>query len=282
MKNYLVERKVVHADETVVQVLKEPGKKASAESRMWVYSSGNTGDPPIILYDYQPTRSGKHAKRYLEGFGGYLQTDGYAGYNAVPNVTHCGCWAHQRRKYEEALPRGKVEDSKSAIGLNYCNQLFELEKQWADLTPELRLKQRQEQSKPVLDAYWAWLESVNPLQGSNLGKAIQYSINQKERLNAFLLDGRIEISNNRAENVVRPFAIGRKNWIFSDTQKGADASATVYSIIESSKANGLNPYNYLVYLFKQLPNLMDLSEQSLEDFLPWSSTLPDYCKNKRN
>ncbi len=282
MKNYLVERKVVHADETVVQVLKEPGKKASTESRMWVYSSGNTGDPPIILYDYQPTRSGKHAKRYLEGFGGYLQTDGYAGYNAVPNVTHCGCWAHQRRKYEEALPRGKVEDSKSAIGLNYCNQLFELEKQWADLTPELRLKQRQEQSKPVLDAYWAWLESVNPLQGSNLGKAIQYSINQKERLNAFLLDGRIEISNNRAENVVRPFAIGRKNWIFSDTQKGADASATVYSIIESSKANGLNPYNYLVYLFKQLPNLMDLSEQSLEDFLPWSSTLPDYCKNKRN
>lgn len=197
-------------------------------------------------------------------------------------MTHCGCWAHQRRKYEEALPRGKVEDSKSAIGLNYCNQLFELEKQWADLTPELRLKQRQEQSKPVLDAYWAWLESVNPLQGSNLGKAIQYSINQKERLNAFLLDGRIEISNNRAENVVRPFAIGRKNWIFSDTQKGADASATVYSIIESSKANGLNPYNYLVYLFKQLPNLMDLSEQSLEDFLPWSSTLPDYCKNKRN
>jgi len=191
MKKYLLSQQVIHADETVVQVLKEPGKKPSSESRMWVYCSGNIGTHPTIIFEYQPSRSGNHAKRFLSGFNGYLQTDGYAGYNAAENVIHCGCWAHARRKYEEALPKVKSEDSKAAIGLDYCNQLFRLEKQWVDLTSELRLRQRQKHSKPILDAYWAWLETVNPLKGSGLGKAIQYSINQKEFLDAFMLDGRI-------------------------------------------------------------------------------------------
>lgn len=280
MKKYLLSQQVIHADETVVQVLKEPGKKPSSESRMWVYCSGNTGTHPTIIFEYQPSRSGNHAKRFLSGFNGYLQTDGYAGYNAVENVIHCGCWAHARRKYEEALPKVKSEDSKAAIGLDYCNQLFRLEKQWVDLTSELRLRQRQKHSKPILDAYWAWLETVNPLKGSGLGKAIQYSINQKEFLDAFMLDGRIELSNNRAENSIRPFVTGRKNWLFSDTTRGADASATVYSIIESAKSNRLNPYMYLVHLFKQLPSLVELNSETLECLLPWSPTIPEWCKNK--
>ncbi|MDD3880553.1 MAG: IS66 family transposase [Syntrophomonas sp.] len=280
MKDHLLNQSVIHADETVIQVLKEEGKKPTSESRMWVYCTGNTGSPPAILFDYQPTRSGNHAKRYLNGFKGYLQTDGYSGYDAVPDVIRCGCYAHLRRKYEEAMPKtGDHTDSKAAIGFNYCNQLFDLEKQWLEYSPEERLKKRQEQSKPVLDAYWSWLESVNPLQGSNLGKAVAYSINQKDTLNAFLLNGCIEISNNRAENAIRPYVTGRKNWLFSDTQRGAESSAVVYSIIESAKANGLNPYMYLVHLFTQLPKLKEMTSETLKSFLPWSAELPVWCKN---
>jgi transposase len=282
MKKYLLTQDVIHADETVIQVLKEPDKKPTSESRMWVYCSGNTGGHPSILFEYQPSRSGRHAKEFLEGFHGYLQTDGYSGYNALEDVTRCGCYAHLRRKFEEALPKKKPPpgDSQAAIGLDYCNQLFALEKQWVDLTPEQRLKERQEHSKPVLDAYWSWLETVNPLAGSGLGKAVQYSLNQKEALNAFMLDGRIEISNNRAENAIRLFVVGRKNWLFSDTPRGADASATVYSIIETAKANNLNPYKYLVHLFKHLPSLSELNSETLESFLPWSPEVQDQHGSK--
>lgn len=281
MKKDLLAQEVIHADETVVQVLKEPNKSPTSESRMWVYCSGKTGGHPNILFEYQPSRSGQHARTFLQGFHGYLQTDGYAGYNAVEGVTRCGCWAHLRRKFKEALPsKNPPADSQAAIGLDFCNQLFALEKQWIDLTAEERLKQRQEHSKPLLEAYWSWLETVNPLAGSGLGKAVQYALNQKESLNVFMLDGQIELSNNRAENAIRPLVLGRKNWLFSDTPKGADASATVYSIIETAKANKLNPYEYLVHIFRSLPNLKELNSETLEAFLPWSPQVQELCGNK--
>ena len=277
MKNQLVSESVINADETVIQVLKEPGKNASAESRMWVYTSGRS-PTPAVLYEYQPTRSGQHARRFLEGFSGYLQTDGYSGYNAVPNVIHCGCWAHLRRKFEEALPKGAdMIGSKAAVGFDYCNQLFGLEDEWAELPADERYEKRLQQSKPILDEFWKWLSQLNPLQNSNLGKAVTYAINQKESLNNFLLDGLIEISNNRAENAIRPFVTGRKNWLFCDTQRGAKASAIVYSMIESAKANQINPYMYLVFLFTKLPSLKELTPESLTPFLPWSSELPEWC-----
>jgi transposase len=279
MKQYLIVEPVIHADETVIQVLKEEGKNPSSESRMWVYASGKSKSP-VVLFEYQPTRSGQHAKRFLEGFKGYLQTDGYAGYNAVPDVVNCGCWAHLRRKFEEALPKtSNKEESKAEIGLKYCNQLFNLESEWADIEYTERYQKRLEQSKPVLDAFWAWVSSLNVLEGSNLGKAVTYAINQKAALNAFLLDGRTEISNNRAENAIRPFVNGRKNWLFSDTKRGAVASATVYSIIETAKLNNLNPYMYLVHLFTQLPNLKELTPETLKQFLPWNRLLPQWCYN---
>lgn len=282
MKKQLMTEQVIHADETVVQVLKEDGKKPSSESRMWVYSSGRS-KTPVVLFEYQPTRSGQHAKRFLEGFSGYLQTDGYSGYSAVPDVIHCGCWAHLRRKFEEALPKGSnLEGSKAAIGLNYCNQLFALEKEWSDLSDKERYLKRLERAKPILDVYWAWVSSLNVLQGSNLGKAVTYACNQKEALNAFLLDGRTEISNNRAENAIRPFVTGRKNWLFSDTKRGAIASATVYSIIETAKLNALNPYMYMVHLLTQLPNLKDLTPETLKPFLPWEDKLPNWCRNNND
>jgi transposase len=279
MKEYLISESVIHADETVVQVLKEDGKKPSSESRMWVYSSGRS-KTPVVLFEYQPTRSGQHAKRYLEGFKGFLQTDGYSGYNAVPDVIHCGCWAHLRRKFEEALPKGSnLEGSKAAIGLDYCNQLFELERDWTEFSAEERYTKRLEKSKPILDAFWSWVTSLNALQGSNLGKAVTYALNQKEALSAYLQSGRTEISNNRAENAIRPFVMGRKNWLFSDTKRGAVASATVYSIIETAKRSGLNPYMYLVHLLTQLPNLKELTSETLKPFLPWEASLPKWCHN---
>lgn len=282
LKHCLLAEPVIHADETVIQVLKEDGKKPSSESRMWVYASGKS-KTPVVLLEYQPTRSGQHAKRFLDGFNGYLQTDGYAGYNTVPNVIHCGCWAHLRRKFEEALPKGSdLKESKSAIGLEYCNKLFDLEKEWSDLSHEERYEKRLKQSKSVLDAYWSWVSSLDVLQGSNLGKAVNYALNQKSVLNTFLLDGRTEISNNRAENAIRPFVTGRKNWLFSDTKRGAVASATVYSIIETAKANRLNPYMYLVHLLTQLPNLKELTNESLQPFLPWEDSLPKWCRNSNN
>ncbi|WP_430734241.1 IS66 family transposase [Fodinisporobacter ferrooxydans] len=281
MKSYLLNQGVIHADETVIQVLKEEGKKPSSDSRMWVYCSGNTGDATVVLFEYQPTRSGEHARRFLEGFHGFLQTDGYSGYDKVPEVTRCGCWSHLRRKYQEAMPKGgTVEGSAAAVGFEYCNRLFAIERDLAQLSPEKRKQQRQERSKPVLEAYWSWLETVNPLKGSKLAEAITYSINQKTSLNTFLEDGRIELSNNRAENAIRPFVIGRKGWLFADTKKGAQASAVVYSIVETAKANQLNVYMYLVHIFSKMPGLDFKSNPSLlEDLMPWSQNLPNYCRN---
>lgn len=279
MKSHLLTQDVIHADESVIQVLKEEGKKPSSESRMWVYCSGNTGVSPIILFEYQPTRSGEHARRFLEGFHGYLQSDGYSGYEKVRDVKRCGCWAHLRRKYQESMPKnGATQGSAAAVGFDYCNKLFEIEKDIKELSPEQRKIQRQERSLPVLKAYLAWLNTVDALKGSKLGEAVTYSVNQWETLERFLEDGRIEISNNRAENALRPFVVGRKGWLFSDTSRGAHASAVVYSIVESAKANGLNVYMYLVHLFTQMPSIDFKKDPALlEDLMPWSSKLPAYC-----
>lgn len=282
MKAHLLKQAVVHADETVIQVLKEEGKKPSSESRMWLYCSGNTVTEPVVLYEYQPTRSGEHARRFLEGFHGYLQTDGYSGYDKVPNVTRCGCWAHLRRKYQEAMPKGVAIGSTAAVGFEYCNQLFAIEKELEQITPEERKIQRQERSKPVLEAYSSWIDTVNVLKGSKLAEAITYSINQRTSLGTFLENGQVALSNNRAENAIRPFVIGRKGWLFADTPKGAKASAVVYSIVETAKANNLNIFMYLVHILSTMPGTDFNDDPSiLEDIMPWSPKLPDYCRNTK-
>jgi len=282
IKKHLVNEPLIHADESVLQVLKEDGKKATTESRMWVYTSGRS-PTPAVLFEYQPTRSGQHARRFLEGFSGYLQTDGYSGYNAVPDVIHCGCWAHLQRKFEEAIPNGAdAKSSKAAIGYDYCNRLFAMEKKWGQLPYEKRYEERLKNTKPLLDEFWQWVSILNPLQNSNLGKAVTYALHQKEPLSNFMLNGRIELSNNNAENAIRPYVTGRKNWLFADTTRGAKASAIVYSIIESAKANQLNPYMYLVHLLSKLPSLKELTQESLSSFLPWSPELPAWCHKDSN
>ncbi len=282
LKKELLKRDVIHCDETPVQVLKEQGKAPQTKSYMWLYRSGVDGEPSVVLYDYQPSRGGKNAAEYLKGFHGYLQTDGYAGYEKVEDITRCGCWAHLRRYFVEAIPDKKAKDAPltiAEIGRDYCNQLFEIEKDIANLSSDEKKAERHRLEKPVLEAFWSWLYTLTPLKGSRLGKAVTYALNQKPYMENYLLDGRCSISNNIAENSIRPFTVGRKNWLFSDTPKGADASAVVYSIVETAKANNLNVYTYLNYLLLYMPD-MDYRNypEVMEDMMPWSVRVQHECR----
>ena len=272
MKQELLTHSVIHADETVVQVLKEDGKPATSESRMWLYASAALLRHQVRLFEYQPDRSGKRPESFLRGFTGWLITDGYAGYNQVQGVTHCGCWAHARRKWREAMPDGAtVKTSKAAIGFQYCNKLFAEERKCVLYKPEYRKEYRQNRELPLLEEYFAWLNTVHPEKGSKLEEAVRYSINQKQPLCAFLDKAEVPISNNLAENAIRPFTLGRKNWLFCDTPKGAEASAVVYSLVESAKANGIEPFAYLQHVLVQLPYFgKSPSHEELETLMPWA------------
>lgn len=272
MKQELMTHTVIHADETAVQVLKEEGKPAIAESKMWLYASAALLRHQVRIFEYQPDRSGKRPESFLKGFAGALVTDGYSGYNQVANVTHCGCWSHARRKWREAMPDGAtVKTSKAAIGFQYCNKLFAEERKCAVYKPQYRKEYRQNKVLPLLEAYFAWLNTIHPEKGSKLEEAVRYSVNQKQRLCAFLDNGEVPISNNLAENAIRPFTLGRKNWLFCDTTKGAEASAIVYSIVESAKANGIEPFAYLQHILVELPYLgKSPSREELESLMPWA------------
>ena len=272
MKQRLLEQGVIHADESVVQVLKEDGKPATSESRMWVYATGERSETPVRIFEYQPDRSGRRPESFLRGFTGCLVTDGYSGYNQVQKVTHCGCWAHMKRKWREAMPDGAtVKTSKAAVGFQYCNKLFSLEKKCVNLKDKYRKEYRQNIMLPVLEEYFCWVNTLDPEKGSKLAEAVTYARNQKHALMAFAQHGDVPISNNLAENAIRPFAVGRKNWLFCDTVKGAESSAIVYSMVETAKANGIDPYDYLFYVLSVLPYLgKSVSHERLETLMPWS------------
>ncbi|TRM13138.1 IS66 family transposase [Lentibacillus cibarius] len=282
MYAHLIKHDILHADETTLQVLSEPDRPAKSTSYIWLYRTGRESFP-IVLYDYQQTRASKHPQRFLADFQGYLHVDGYAGYNSISNVVPVGCWAHARRNFTEALRALPESASTTAVkakeGLAFCNKLFDMERELKDASPQERYEKRLERSQPVLEAFLAWLKEQTPrvLPKSALGKAIKYCRNQWERLEAFLKDGRLEIDNNRAERSIKPFIIGRKNWLFSNTTKGAKSSAIIYSVVETAKENGLNPFNYLSYLFEELPNMDTTDKEQLAQYLPWSATLPQEC-----
>lgn len=285
LKTDLVKRELLCADETTLQVLKEPGKTATSKSYMWLYRTAADGlGRNIVLYEYQPSRSQQHPKQFLRGYKGFLHCDGYAAYHNLPKtITICGCFAHVRRKFEEALksiPKNQQLGSQAAIGKSYCDQLFRIEKQLADVTPDKRYEKRLELAKPVWDAYLVWLKKANPLPQSALGKAVTYSLNQWKYLQNYLLDGRCELSNNRAERSIKPFVIARKNFLFANTPRGANASAIAFSLIETAKENNLNPFEYLKYIFEQLPNIDYKSNPDLlKNYLPWAD-LPAQCYAK--
>ena len=251
MHELLLAGNVIHADESVLQVLHEEGRKATTDSRMWVYCNGKMNDRSIIIFEYQQTRGGVHPAKFLKGFIGYVICDGYDAYNAVTGTKRCGCWVHTRRRFVEALPKDKSAYSTSvaAKAVEFCNKIYHEEHLLAKMSAEERQKQRLVKVKPLLDAFFSWLEEQNISGKGKLAKAVNYALNEKKYLYTFLEDGNVPIDNNRAENAIRPFAVGRKNWLFNNTERGAKCSALLYSIISTAQANGLDAERYLTELF---------------------------------
>lgn len=270
--------KIIQCDETPLQVLKEPDKPPSSQSYMWVRRSGGP-DRPMVLFDYAASRAGSVAERLLDGFSGYLQTDDYAGYHAMgrqEHITHLGCWAHARRKFVEAQKAAAPKDKKAKrtgkadVAINFIAKLYAVEKQTKALPSDARRQIRQEKSVPILKALREWLDKTlhSTVPKGVLGTALGYLNKNWDKLICYTDDGDVNIDNNLAENAIRPFVIGRKNWLFSATPKGAHASASLYSLIETAKANGLEPYAYLREVFARLPGIT--TDEELRALLPWN------------
>lgn len=278
----LCREKVLHGDETTLQVLKEPGRTSTSKSYMWLYRTSGCAETPIVLYEYQPSRKAEHAERFLAGFSGWLHADGYQGYHRLPgHIRVVGCWAHARRKFDEALqtvPKERRKDSLAAVGECYCTRLFQMEQELAALTPEERYRKRLELERPVLDALLVWANETagKTAPKSALGRALHYLLDQWPYLVRYLEDGRLELSNNRAERSIKPFVMGRKNWLFANTPAGAQSSAVIYSLIETAKENGLDPYRYLVWVLQSAPSRCQEEEHWAETFLP--ADAPQACK----
>jgi len=278
----LVKETYLHVDETPLQVLQEEGRKNTTDSYMWVYSTGQHGIHPIRLFEYQPGRGGSYPKKFLKGFQGYLHTDAYRGYDKVEKIIRCYCWAHVRRKFVDVLPKDvkSPEATVAAQGIQFCNELFAMEKALASSSAKERYQERLTKQLPALEAFWSWADSaLNTLPPkSKTSEAIQYAVNHKAGLMNYLKDGNCSISNNLAENSIRPFTIGRKNWLFSGSPRGATASAAIYSLIETAKANGLNPHRYLEYILGDLPGVpFRQYPDSLDDYLPWNPDIQKKC-----
>jgi transposase len=273
---------VAHADETPLQVLREPGKSAQSKSYMWLYRTSGDAKMAIVLFEYQPNRKKEHPRAFLSGFKGFLHTDGYAAYHDLPDeITVVGCLAHSRRKFDEALkiiPKEAREGTNAWIGLQYCNQLFALEREFAGLSHEERFKKRQEFSRPLMKKFHAWLLNLAAAEQSLLGKARHYALSQWQYLKNYLLDGRLEISNNRAERSNKMFVIDRKNFLFSVSQAGARSSAIIFSIIQTALENNLKPFEYLTYIFQNAPSLDLQNPDDLAKLMPDSPEIPDCAR----
>nr|WP_287413353.1 IS66 family transposase [Pseudodesulfovibrio sp.] len=273
----LLKQTVIQADETTLKVVHEDKTKCY----MWVYCSGTDspvehGHKNIVLYDYQASRAGACAVNYLKGFDGILQADGYAGYKQV-DTTLIGCMAHARRKFvdaQTAQPKNKTGRADWAI--RHIKKLYRIEAVIKDLTADEKMAYRQENSLPLLNDFKKWLDKSiqQVLPKSAIGKAIQYTLNQWSKLTGYIKSGETNIDNNRAERAIKPFVIGRKNWMFCNTASGATASAILYSLIETARANGLTPFNYLVYLLEELPK----KPENLDYLMPWNVELETTIK----
>ena len=272
----LLARNFAMADETPVQVLHEPERRAQTKSYMWLFRSGEDGDHPIVIYKYSETRAGDTAADFLNGFQGYLMCDGYSGYNKVSAAKRLACWAHIRRYLIDAIPKGKQLDytQPSVQGVMYINRLFEKEDKirqkykTSDAIKEARLTHE----KPIIEGFLSWLEKQTPVRSSRLDKAVTYIRNRKEHLMTYLEDGRCSFSNNLSENSIRPFVVGRKGWLFCDTPAGAQASAMAYTMAEMAKANKVNVYHYLTFLFEHQPN-DQMTDEELEQLAPWNENV---------
>lgn len=283
LKQELLKQKYLHIDETHVQVLKEPGRKNTTDSYMWVYCSIKDAKNPIRYFEYRPGRGGKYPETFLKDYTGYIHTDVYSGYNGVSGVIRCMCYTHLRRAFVDALPKD-VHDpaaTKSAEAILRLNKLFAIEEELADLTPEERKRQRIIREKKQLEDFWSWAEksALGELPKSKLSKAFGYALNNRDEFFNYLKGGNCVISNSLAENCIRPFVIGRKNWLFSGSPQGAQASAGIYTLVETAKANGLSPMKYIKYILSDMPGSAFLEfPEYLDDYLPWNPYVKEICK----
>ena len=274
----LLKRKYLMMDETPIQVLHEPGRTPESKSYVWLMRSGNDGLPPIIYYRYAPTRSGDVALELTDGIqpGTYLMCDGFSGYNKLKDVRRCTCYAHIRRYFYEAIPAGHDRDitNPAVQGVMYCNKLFSYENKYAErhYKPETIKKRRLKDEKPVIEAFLDWADKQVVTGNSKFSKALTYFKNRRNDLMTYLEDGHCSLSNNWSENSIRPVTVGRKNWLFSDSVEGAQASAITYTMVEMAKAHNLNIYGYLSYVLEQRPD-ETWSDEQLAELAPWSEKL---------
>ena len=273
---------VIQADETPVLV-NHDGRKAGSKSWMWVYRSGHLYQKrQIVLYEYQQTRNASHPREFLKGYDGICVTDGYQVYHTLEKeleeLTIAGCWVHCRRRFDEALKlisKSYQKESNAFLLMKQIQAIYREEGKLKDLSSDERLKQRQAVIKPLVDAFFAYLKTINVSKKDKFGDAVGYALNQEKYLRVFLTDGDVPIDNNASERAIRGFCIGKKNWQMIDTIHGAKSSAIIYSIVETAKANNLKPFDYVQHLLEEMPKHMDDRDCSfLENLLPWSEKLP--------
>lgn len=274
---------VIQADETPVLV-NHDGRKAGSKSWMWVYRSGHLYQKrQIVLYEYQQTRNASHPREFLKGYDGICVTDGYQVYHTLEKeleeLTIAGCWVHCRRRFDEALKlisKSYQKESNAFLLMKQIQAIYREEGKLKDLSSDERLKQRQAVIKPLVDAFFAYLKTINVSKKDKFGDAVGYALNQEKYLRVFLNDGDVPMDNNASERAIRGFCIRKKNWEVIDTINGAKASAVIYSIAETAKANNLKPYEYFEHLLTVIPEHMEDTDRSfLEELLPWSPALPE-------
>ena len=294
MREEFLRSRYIHCDETRLQVIDEPEQKGTTQNWMWVYLTDEySGSPRMVLFQYERTRGGYHPVEFLgDEFRGYLTCDGYQAYHGLPEqITVTGCMAHARRRFDEALTplkkgftKEQLKETTAYQAMARIGMLYKIEELIRNQSPEERYAERQKQSKPLLEAFFGWLHtlegSVN--RSSKIGEAVLYALNQEKYLKAYLEDGHLSIDNSAAERAVKNFAIGRRNWLFSKSIKGAEASATVYSITETALLNGLKPYDYVAYILERMKDLGPFpSKEDLQQLLPWSESIPESCRTNR-
>jgi len=287
MKKQLRACDIIHIDETRVQVLKEPDRSPTSTSYMWLFASAGS-DIPIYVFEYHPSRARSVVEDFLKGWSGFIIADGYKVYDGLDErITRVSCLVHIRRKFAEVIKGIDKQTIDSMPGivsvaaLKKIDEIIATNNSFDDMGPDKRKDARLEMLKPKMDHFYEWClaQRKHAMHSMLLSKALNYAIAQWPNLNNALADGRLPLDNNRAERSIRPFAVGRKNWLFSDTQQGAHASAAIYSIITTARDNGLKPREYLEWLFECMPNTENLDNEAvLRRFLPWSDEIPQSCR----
>ncbi|MDM8126824.1 IS66 family transposase [Mediterraneibacter glycyrrhizinilyticus] len=293
MKEELLQSKYLHGDETRIQVIDEPDQKGSTQNWMWVYLTDEYSDSPrMVLFQYERTRAGYHPAELLgDQFEGYFTCDGYQAYHSLPGrITVTGCMAHARRRFDEALTVLKKDFTKEQLketttyqAMERIGMLYKIEEMIRDKSPEERYEERQKQAKPLLEAFFEWLHTLEDSvdRSSLIGEAVLYTLNQEVYLKRYLENGHLSIDNLAAERALKNFAIGRRNWLFAKSIRGAQDSATVYSVTETAMLNGLKPYNYLTYVMERMKEFGPFPEkEAMRELLPWSNSLPADCHSK--